>query len=435
VKGVLSRLVMVIGGIVLALILIEIGLRIVPEAIWKGLISKNPTRFILYKTDKDIGWVHVPNARTTWQGTGEYNVFVQINSLGLRDREHTYEKPPGTFRILVLGDSFTEGIEVPLEQVFPVRLEECLDERVSREIEVINAGTSGYGLGDELLFFVHEGVKYRPDLVLVAVYAHNDVKDMVRDVDDNMIQSFGGYVFYLQDGHLNKRWLQWTDPDSKVPPLERFLRRHSAIYYIFEAPDSRVRREVDEFIDDWWPWSSSPPPAPIVSDLPPYAYEENLIIFASGFPDNPVVPQSMKELWELFKAAILEMQARAEADGAGLAVVIIPKDVQVHSARYDKWVSRYQKKFDSLDDISWDMGAPNKAIQGFLLEHNIPTLDLMPDFQSYHETHDALYFSEDIHFNEKGHQLASDLMCDWLIENELVPLAELGSPEPDVTGN
>jgi len=426
---------MIIGGIVLAVILIEIGLHIVPEAIWKGLISKNPTRFILYKTDKDIGWVHVPNARTTWQGTGEYNVHVQINSLGLRDREHTYDKPPGTFRILVLGDSFTEGIEVPLEQVFPVRLEECLDERVSSEIEVINAGMSGYAPGDELLFFVHEGVKYRPDLVLVAVYAHNDIKDMARDVDDNMIQSFGGYEFYLQNGHLNRRWVQWTEPGSKVPPLERFLRRHSAIYYTLDAPDSRVRREVDEFIDDWWPWSSSPPPAPTVSDLPPYAYEKNLIIFANGFPDNPVVPQSMKGAWELFQAAILEMQVRVEADGAGLAVVLIPKDVQVHSERLDKWISRYRKKFDSLDDISWDISAPNKAVNGFLLEHNIPTLDLMPDFQSYQESHGVLYFSEDIHFNEKGHQLASDLMCDWLIKNELVPLAEPGSPEPDVTGN
>ena len=57
---------------------------------------------------------------------------MQINREGLRDVEHQYAKPPGVFRILVLGDSFVEAMHVPLESTFPRRLEERLNARRRR---------------------------------------------------------------------------------------------------------------------------------------------------------------------------------------------------------------------------------------------------------------------------------------------------------------
>lgn len=422
-KRAFTRLATIIFGIILSLLILEIGLHLIPSAIWKGLISKSPTRYILFKTDKNIGWVHVPNAEANWQGTGEYNVDVKMNALGLRDRERTYQKPADTFRILVLGDSFAEGTQVPLEQLFSIKLEKCLIERMNTDIEVINTGVTSYGIGDELLFFVNEGVKYQPDLVLVTIYAANDaVRDLGRDIDDNMIQSFGGYQFYLDDGHLKKYWLAWADPPEEISPLERFLRHYSALFYIFRAPDSRVRREVNKFIDDWGPESASPEPALAnPKDFPDYAYDESLIIFAEGFPDNPGVPPRIKELWQLFEAIVQELQGQVKAHNAQMATVIIPADFQIHEEMYNYRVSKFQKRYGSLESLDWDIEAPNKAIAHFMRQNNIPTLDLMPDFQVYDAAHDdLLYFSQDLHFNERGHQLAADLMCNWLVEEGLV---------------
>jgi hypothetical protein len=45
------------------------------------------------------------------------------NSLGFRDDEFTLEKPPGTFRIVALGDSFAFGAQVPFEDNFLYLLE------------------------------------------------------------------------------------------------------------------------------------------------------------------------------------------------------------------------------------------------------------------------------------------------------------------------
>ena len=121
----------IIFGLISALLILEIGLWLVPDTMWKGWVSKNPTRYLLFQTDENIGWVHIPNAEANWQGYKEYNVDIKINSLGLRDYERTYAKPPNTFRILVLGDFFTEGMQVDLAQTFPPQLQACPTGRAS----------------------------------------------------------------------------------------------------------------------------------------------------------------------------------------------------------------------------------------------------------------------------------------------------------------
>ena len=293
--------------------------------------------------------------------------------------------------------------------------------KLDKDIEVV-------GLAQDGAEAVEQVALHQPDLVLMTLYAANDVvKDVNRNVDDNMIQSFGGYRLYLEQGQLKKQWIEWAEPDYEISPLEHFLRRYSTLYYVFNAPDSRVGREVGKKIEQWWPDSpaSSQPAEEKPSEFPDYAYNEFIIVFAVGFPDNPIIPPYVKELWALFKVVFQELQAEVEKQDAQLAVIIIPSQAQVHEELYVEWVAKYTKRYDSLKATSrdaWDPGAPNQAIVSFLAEQGIPTLDLMPGFQVYAATHDdLLYFREDIHFNEKGHQVATDLMCDWLIDTALIP--------------
>jgi hypothetical protein len=64
----------------------------------------------------------VPKAKLK-SSNNEFDVTYQINSYGLRDREFPLEKPPNTYRILMLGDSYTFGIGSNLEDTFSKRLE------------------------------------------------------------------------------------------------------------------------------------------------------------------------------------------------------------------------------------------------------------------------------------------------------------------------
>ncbi|MEO1980086.1 MAG: SGNH/GDSL hydrolase family protein, partial [Fuerstiella sp.] len=99
--------------------------------------------------------------------------IYSINSLGFRDHEYTVEKDPGTFRIVVLGDSIIWGHGLPLEQTFARQLNEVLNVATRRKIEVLNFGVSGYSTQQEVELFRVKVSRFQPDLVIVG-YCLND---------------------------------------------------------------------------------------------------------------------------------------------------------------------------------------------------------------------------------------------------------------------
>jgi len=124
-----------------------------------------------YLFDETLGWRNIPG----WRGvTGGKE--LAINSKGLRDRDYAYRKPPGVKRILVLGDSYTWGYGVRNDEVYTEVLERRFEQE-GRKWEVINSGVSGYGTDQEYLWFRTEGVKYQPDLVVVAFFVLNDPRN------------------------------------------------------------------------------------------------------------------------------------------------------------------------------------------------------------------------------------------------------------------
>lgn len=102
---------------------------------------------------------------------------VDTNSYGFRTHEF-FPKPKGTYRILILGDSFMHGINANQDETLAVKLEEFLKEKTKKPVEVLSLGVSSYS-----------GVRYAelirlylrqltPDMVIVAL----DVSDMEEDV-------------------------------------------------------------------------------------------------------------------------------------------------------------------------------------------------------------------------------------------------------------
>ena len=142
--------------------------------------------------------INEPNA-TYRHKSADMTVWFKINAQGMRaDRDYAYEKPKGVKRIVSLGDSFTVGYEVQVDECFSSIIESELRER-GLSVEVLNAGVSGYSNAEALLYLQRELLRYDPDLVMISFFV-NDLVDNVRSD-----------LFKLENGRLV------TAADSYVP--------------------------------------------------------------------------------------------------------------------------------------------------------------------------------------------------------------------------
>jgi len=158
-------------------------------------------------------------------------VPVRINSLGFRDRkEYSLEKPPNTFRIIVLGDSVTFGHGTLDETTYPYLLEQQLRKwRPDVNWEVWNLGVPGYNTGQELAYLEEIGPRAQPDLVIVGFYPND----------------FSGDNSPSEPGVLMRA----------AAPMMRFAQRHlysfefykrvvlTARFRLFTSKDDRLRLE------------------------------------------------------------------------------------------------------------------------------------------------------------------------------------------------
>ena len=128
-----------------------------------------------YVLDQDRGWALRPEARG--DNTQENTVAIEINAAGQRDNiEHSLTKTPGTYRVAILGDSFAEAFQVPLEQSISKRLEKELNScLVGQKAEVINFSVGGYGTQQEILTYRLQVKQYNPDMVILLFYTGNDL--------------------------------------------------------------------------------------------------------------------------------------------------------------------------------------------------------------------------------------------------------------------
>lgn len=167
---------------------------------------------------------------------------VVLNNWGFHDR-HRRARKDG-YRVVAFGDSFVEGNQVAVEELFTSRIEADLRRRRPRA-EVVNAGVGGVGTAYEYLLYKEffEG-EIELDHVLLFIYNGNDLANnhpaLEQDVNGNEV---GGKVYLNAAGEVRVEELRL----SRRQELFRFLDRHSALIYTLHRwayrLKSRNRRE------------------------------------------------------------------------------------------------------------------------------------------------------------------------------------------------
>jgi hypothetical protein len=127
----------------------------------------------LYAPGAELIFRYDSNPRGTFDD--DNSLTSRLNNHGFRGRDVSKKKPEGVFRIMVVGDSFTFGEGVRLEDTFVARLEGILRDGPMPAVEVLNFGIGSWGARSEYFYLVKEGLQFEPDLVLL-VFTPNDAE-------------------------------------------------------------------------------------------------------------------------------------------------------------------------------------------------------------------------------------------------------------------
>lgn len=197
----LKRILLVISSLVISLL--------VAEGIIRQFFGDRIVLFPRFHDTASYGKYTIRRLRpntTFWHRSVDGSWKFVTNSKGFRsDREYSYGKPTGALRVISLGDSHTQGFECDQDKTYSSVIERFLGTR-GVKAEVINAGVSGFGTAEALVFLENEGIKYSPDVVVLGFFAN--------DADDNLKAD----LFRLENGALVENKYEHA-PGARVSSL------------------------------------------------------------------------------------------------------------------------------------------------------------------------------------------------------------------------
>lgn len=166
--------------------------------------------------------------------TAEFRHGFRTNSQGFRgSQEYEIPKPPGVFRIIVLGDSVALGHGVEDDETFSAKLESRLSQ--GHRVEVINMGVSGFGTAEELIQLRSVGLRYQPDLVILGYFPNdpynNVVSKLFRIEDGQLVQNAKSFAPAIKVRDRLYRIPGYTFL-SQHSHLLNFLRRRASAYFV-----------------------------------------------------------------------------------------------------------------------------------------------------------------------------------------------------------
>ena len=373
-----ARSILLLFGLAVGLLVAEVALRVM------GISYPLP-----YMADPHVGSRLQPGF-SAWF-TQEGHAFVRINRAGFRDREHAIEKPADTVRIAVLGDSFAEAVQVPLEETFWSLLAEELRRRGvfgSRNVEILNFGVSGHGTAQQLQMLRHHVWPYQPDIVLLAFFGGNDVRNNSRELEPDTVRPF------------------FTVVGDRLALDESFL----------EHPDFK------KATSDWVAWKVRLINSSRVLQLLRHVKEafrrpaSGAAAFEPGLDDEVYAPprvQSWQDAWEVTDRLLVEMKREVEAHDAQFVVALVTQAIEVHP---DPNIRAGFAKHMRVDDLSY----PQRRLSQLGREHDFTVVPLAEPLAAFAERENAFLhgFPNTVpgtgHWNAEGHRQAALQIADHL---------------------
>lgn len=405
-KRIVLRLSLLLSGAVIGCLMAEFAARL--------LTVPQPQP---YQPDVWVGARLQPGFRARFQREGD--AWVTINQAGFRDREHALTKPPGTFRVAILGDSFAEAVQVPLEETFWSVLESELNRRQGldgRTVEVLNFGISGHGTAQQLQMLRHYVWPYQPDLVLLAFFAGNDIRNNAKQLEPDLVRPFfrlekGDLVLddsFLKHPEFLKASSAWVQVKVRLINASRLLQLLQQIWRRRRVETVQADRRGDALSEK--------------SSMEAGLNDQFLVPQEPPTADDSPARVAWREAWQLTDQLVLAIRKECQQHQASFAVVLITLPIQVHPDPQVR--ERFARELGVVD-----LNYPARRLSALGADHDFLVIDLAPSFCERAEregqfTHGfANTHWGTGHWNAVGHRwagelIATELQRSWLIERK-----------------
>jgi hypothetical protein len=395
--GIKAKALMILVSLAFSLVIAEVGLRV--------LGYSYP---VFYAPDEYRGYALRPGMQGWYRKEGES--WVRINSDGFRDRERDKVKPVGTFRIALLGDSFAEALQVPMEKAFWYLMEQKLNACGAfggKRVEVLNFGVSGYGTAQELITLERNVWKYQPDLILLSVTTNNDVTDNLRELKKTDEIPY----FLLNNGHLV--------PDNSFRETRSFRARNAAISRLgaWFRDHLRIIQAIHQAQVGIKGWIASMKAHKTKTPAETHTAEVDINTPAEELgTDNLVYRAPMDPVWnrswDVTEALLFRMNDEVRAKGAKFLVITLSNGIQVLPNSGSR--AEFMKRL-GVDTLFY----PDLRLKAFGDRNGFEVINLASTLQRYADENRVYLhgFGKQIgngHWNELGHRVAGDMIAERL---------------------
>ena len=305
---------------------------------------------------------------------------------------------PEAVDIVALGDSQTYGSGVEGDEAWPARLQALSGYRV------YNMAFGGWGPTHSLVLF-DEALAMKPRLIIEAFYGGNDLYDAF-----NMVYNRGQLPeFQNPSADVREavraaersqplavtvsRLYQAGDLYPQHSTVRSFLAMHSKIYGLLRAIwyETQQRLVSDVPAAAWNDAKARAAAAPDPTTFEIFEEGERRTIFNSSYRLTGLDLDDVRigEGLRIALAAIDRMSERAESEGIGFLVILLPTKQQV----FRPFVARPSPSFESLvhnEDQMWTTAGAHFAERGIDFIDTLPSLrqQLASGPQPYAATHD-----------------------------------------------
>jgi len=331
-----------------------------------------------------LGWALDPNASlVSVDSQRKLHYRIDVNSLGMRERELSLDKTRGRYRVLVLGDSFVFGTGLDAGE----RFSDVLDHALPDEVEVINGGVPGWGTDQEVLFYESSLRRLRPDLVVLTFLGQNDV---VNNGLRGPLIEVGTKPRFVCEGESLR--LEPPAPPAKISfaaATRRVLRKSRLLLFVKRRFDMRKYQH-----------HASEDPRYVT-----HGYEANRHLSHWSVYDVRG-GDAIEGAWCVTERLLDRLARDCAEDSAELLVVAFPSKVEVDAPWRDEMMRR-----TGVDTAHMDFALPYRRLKRYCVNRGIP---LRYPLAEFHEAaqNQPLFFDHDAHPNAAANALVADLLRD-----------------------